>query len=103
MYVSYMQGQRVSCGEGLKSLDFFGKKVEFTFQKKPAFQTHLGAIVSIFCFLLMLAFFLVRTSKLVTEEEPLVSMATLAQSDIDLWSLGFMFAVENVPASIGTV
>ena len=41
----------------------------------------------------MLAFFLVRTSKLVTEEEPLVSMATLAQSDIDLWSLGFMFAV----------
>ena len=51
----------------------------------------------------MIAFLLVRTSKLVTEEEPLVSMATLAQSDIDLWGLGFMFAVENVPASIGIV
>ena len=94
MYAStFIQGQRVSCEEGFKSLDFFGKKVEFTFQKKPAFQTHLGATVSIFCFLLMLAFFLVRTAKLVTEEEPLVMKSTLAQSDIDLWSLGFMFAV----------
>ena len=55
----------------------------------------------------MLSFMLVRTSKLISAEDPFFSMTTQVREDttnpIDLWKLGFMFAVEQVEPRIGRI
>ena len=92
------------CGANFRSLDFFGERIDLTFQKKPYFQTNLGAIVSIICFALMAGFFAVRTGKLASDSEPFFSSTSQRQTEeIDLWKLGFMFAISDIPKEIGTV
>ena len=51
------------------------------------------------------AFFIVRTKKFFSKEDEFFSMTTMAlqKSEIDLWELGFVFAVQNVPEEIGRV
>ena len=53
----------------------------------------------------MICFLLARTMKLYTMEDPFFSMFPMAlkESQIDLWQLGFMFAVQKVDARIGKI
>ena len=88
----------------LRSLDIFGERIDLTFEKKSYFQTNLGAAVSIFCLALMAGFLVVRTAKLASDEEPFFSSISLKQTEaIDLWKLGFMFAIQSIPREIGTI
>ena len=59
--------------EGFKALDFFGERIDLTFQKKPYFQTNLGAFVSLICMCLIAGFLAVRTTKLASDSEPFFS------------------------------
>ena len=51
----------------------------------------------------MLSFFVVRTKKLISKDDPFFSMTTLAKENesIDLWQLGFMFAIDDIDPRIG--
>ena len=53
----------------------------------------------------MLSFFIVRTSKLISMEDPFFSMTTMAlfSQEIDLYKLDFYFAVEEMPPEVGRV
>ena len=55
----------------------------------------------------MLSFFLSRTHKLYSKEDPFFSMTPVAKEmkgiPIDLYKLGFMFAVENVDPKVGRI
>ena len=59
-------------------MDMFGEAVEFTFQKKKRYQTVYGALISIACTILMTSFFIVRTLKLISKDDPFFSMTTMA-------------------------
>ena len=88
----------------IKSLDFFGERVQFTFQKSPYFQTNIGAVFSIVCMILMFSFLTIRTMKLAHGIDPFFSSTSLTQeNEIDLLDLGLAFAIENVDPSVGTV
>ena len=53
----------------------------------------------------MICFFIARTTKLYTMEDPFFSMFPMAlkQNQLDLWQLGFMFAVQKVDEKIGRI
>ena len=85
-------------------MDFFGERIDLTFEKKAFYKTNFGAIVSIFCFTLMAGFFATRTAKLAADSEPFFSSTSQTQRDaVDLWKLGFMFAISVIPTRIGSV
>ena len=52
----------------------------------------------------MSMFLMLRTMKLIDDQDPFFS-STIIQSDekIDLWELGYTFAIENIDPSLGTV
>ena len=92
------------CSDGFKSIDFFGERVEFTFKKKPYFQTNLGAVLSLICGIIILIFIFARTVKLMNDRAPFFSSTELVHTEgIDLWERGFMFAVEDIPPEVGTL
>ena len=65
MNAAHLRGRDMGgCKEFPKNIDFYGEKVEFTFNKKTYFQTYLGGIVSIFAFVLMMILLCVSTIKL---------------------------------------
>ena len=52
----------------------------------------------------MFGFFAVRTAKLISDEDPVFSSAQQFQGyEIDLWKMGFMFAVTQIAPEIGTI
>ena len=64
----------------------------------------MGAIVSILCFTLMAGVFATRTAKLASDSEPFFSSTSQRQTEaIDLWWLGFMFAISDIPPEVGIV
>ena len=88
----------------IKSLDFFGERVQFTFQKSPYFQTNIGAAFSIVCMILMFSFLTIRTMKLAQGIDPFFSSTFISYEDeIDLVDLGHAFAIENIDPTIGTI
>ena len=54
---------------------------------------------------LMLSFTVVRTLKLVSKDDPFFSMLAMAadEVEVDLWDLGFMFAIDNLDPRVGRV
>ena len=64
-------------------------------------------MITIACAIMMLIFMFIRTSKLISESDPFFTMTTQALEDsndfIDLWELGFMFAVEKIDPRIGRI
>ena len=76
-----------------------------TYQREEVFTTSIGLIVSLMslAFLGLVAY--TRTVKLLTGEDPLFQMAIepYESATIDLWELGFMFAVENMDPKVGRV
>ena len=65
----------------------FGKEIDFTFKKQKYFRTYCGAVVSVFCFMLILLFVVLRSQKLISKEDPFFAMTDLAVKDgyVDLW------------------
>ena len=50
----------------------------------------------------MILFVAVRTVTLVTRTDPLyMSIIEIEENMIDLWQLGFMFAIQDVPPQVG--
>lgn len=62
-------------------------------------------MITIGCTTLMLAFLVMQTSKLISKDDPFFSMTTvvLDWQQIDLWSLGFMFAIEDIDPRVGRI
>lgn len=90
----------------LNNLDIFGSEVKFTFENDSKHRTWPGIIVSIICFAAMTSFTLVRTLKLLSNDDPFFSTVTKARDtddQIDLGKLGMMFAIEKIDPSFGYV
>ena len=94
----------MSCKD-ITAIDMFGSQVSFTFEKNSTYTTKLGAIISIFCIALMGAFLVVRTKKLVSQDDPFFAETTLVHDweRINLLDHEFMFAVEKPDPKIGIV
>ena len=89
-----------------KNLDMYGENVALTFEKKPVFQTYLGGFVSIFSIILMLIFTTISATRLFGHLDPFFSSTTKVKdldSPIDLWKLGFMFAIDTIDPKVGTI
>ena len=86
-----------------KKVDIFGANVEFTFKGQKNFTTVIGAVISAIMFALFISFFAVRTSKLVSHEDPFLSMMAKEPDEgaIDLWELDYFFAVEKPDPRVG--
>ena len=67
------------------------------------YTTSIGTIVSLMSIVTFVLVGLTRTRKLFRGDDPFFAMAIEPYEDdiIDLWSLGFMFAVENVDPKVG--
>ena len=86
--------------------DIFGESISFTFEGNDRFRTKFGSIVSLICISTLLVFWMVRTLKFINKDDPFFSMIEVPQADtetVNLWELGFMFAVQDLPPSIGTI
>ena len=90
---------------GLKQFDLFGQPVELTFQDQKKYNSVCGTVVSIFCLILMTAMIAARTQKITTGSDPFFSMSEISKGDlaIDMWELGFMFAVEKLDPAAGSL
>ena len=92
-------------GKGFHELDFFGKSVELTFKKERTFRTGIGVVVSILCLIFVLTFIFTRTIKIASKSDPFFSMARKSNVNglVDLQQLGYMFAIEYIDPSVGTI
>ena len=62
----------------LKGLDLFGENINLTFKSAKTFNTSLGGLVSALCLILFFSFFIVRTEKFYSMEDPFFSMTILS-------------------------
>ena len=60
----------------LKSMDFFGKPIMFTFRGQETYQTWFGATVSLLSLLIILVFISMRQLKLFSKDDPFFAMTT---------------------------
>ena len=99
--------RKQQCCNTLKSVDMFGEQVNFTFKSEKTYNTTFGGAISLFCLLVLGSFFVTRTQKFLTQDDPFFSMTkqTLEGEPVitNLLSLGLYFFVEEVPANIGQV
>ena len=88
----------------LRSLDFFGESVRFTFNNHRRYTTWIGFTATLICAFILIIFFVTRTRKLVLMDDPLFSMTPVTQvaGPTDLFELGFVFAISKVDPSIAT-
>ena len=90
----------------LKTFDMFGESVKLTFQKNDTYQTWIGTCITFLIGILFIAFFGVRTNKLVSATDPFFSMMTMAKEQtepIDLWAMNYMFAIQDVDPRVGYI
>ncbi len=98
--------EKISFLSELKTFDIFGESVKLTYQKRATFQTWVGTFFSLIVLTMFLAFFGVRTGKLVSATDPFFSMMTMAKEEIDpidLWALNFIFAIEDIDPRAGHI
>ena len=67
------------CKSMLQEIDIFGENFNLTFQGKQKYTTTIGGVVSIICFTCMIIFGALRALKLVSKEDPNISMTTRAK------------------------
>ena len=93
-----------SCNK-LKSIDRFGQNVEFTFQGSRTHKTGIGAFVTLLCVSLMIAFCTQRTSKLISRDDPFLTMTSNSKDDsiVQLGPQGFMFALTEIDPKVGVL
>ena len=83
----------------------FGNSVQFAFKGRSKVFSVAGIFISCLVMILFTCFLVVRTIKLVNKVDPIL-MKTVKNDPavvIDLWELGYFFAVTNVDPRIGTV
>ena len=89
--------QKQPCCNVLKGVDMFGQRVNFTFKQNKTYNTSLGGCISLLCIILLGSFFVTRTSKVLSKEDPFFAMTSQVQEEgsviEDLWDLGFYFAI----------
>ena len=89
----------------LKKIDFFGEQVVLTFQQDSRFRSWPGTFFSCAVLNLFLVFFIIRTIKIVSLDDPFLSMTHMGVegTPIDLKKLQYFFAIENIDPRIGRV
>ena len=70
----------ISC-KTLKHLDLFGERVNFSFQQDKTYNTTLGGFISVMVLCVLISFVVMRTTKLISREDPFFSMTRQAQED----------------------
>ena len=91
------------CKSMLQEIDIFGENFNLTFQGKQKYTTPFGGVVSIICFTCMIIFGTLRVQKLISKEDPNISMTTQARRSgpIDLYEHSYLFAVEKIDPKLG--
>ena len=89
----------------IKEIDLFGERAELTFRNKSHYSTWPGTIFSCAVMTLFLAFFVIRTIKIATGDDPFFSMTTMEQEGeiIDLHLLDNFFAIEDLDPRVGRI
>ena len=87
----------------IDSVDLYGQRVSFDFNKKKKFNSAVGLFFTIVTMLFMVSYSVNRMLKLVSKEDPFFSMLTMPSEyqEVDLWELNYMFAIEDVEPRIG--
>ena len=83
----------------------FGNSVQFAFKGRSKVFSVAGILISCLVMILFTIFLVVRTIKLVNKIDPILMKSVMNEPDvvIDLWDLGYFFAVSVVDPRIGTV
>ena len=81
----------------LKQFDAFGQSVGFTFKQSTLFKTRIGGVTTIICAIIFLCMFAIKTLELLGRTEPFLFMldGEATEEPIDLYGLGYMFAIEK--------
>ena len=98
-------GSKTSIKSAWKRLDLFGEAIQFTFKGESHYRTGIGATISLVCITLMIAFVSVRTKKLISRDDPLLTTTNNSHRDslVRLGEQGFMFAIMDVDPRIGQI
>ena len=89
----------------LKNFDSFAKTVQFTFKGRSKYSTKVGGVVSLICYALFSTVFLMKTIALIGKFDPDLFMIESESNyaGLDLYELGFMFAIEKFDKRIGRI
>ena len=87
----------------VRSFDFYGTNLNFTFHGSDKFSTCVGTVITFFSLVLMISFTVNRSMKLVSKDDPFFSSLSMSsdEEEIDLGNLKYMFALENIDPRIG--
>lgn len=56
-----------------KRIDLFGEPIKLTFKGAGKFRSITGALISTLCLTMMCAFFVMRTEKFISRDDPLLT------------------------------
>ena len=90
----------------LKAVDMYGQGATFTFQGQLGHNSWIGTCFTVLALGLFMAFSLVRTQKLISGDDPFLSMVTLPsinQNGIDVFEMQYGFAIQNIDKSMGMI
>ena len=93
-------------GEKLKRIDIFGANVDLFYKGQARFHTHWGCSVTFCVIIVYMVVVSLKWIEFFGETDPIEHFSEAGQDldqQIDLQSLGFTFAVDNLDAKIGTV
>ena len=66
----------------LRELDVFGEKIVINYKGSETFKTKYGAVLTIFTFLLMMTFSILKINKLIMRTNPLQTQNTVITSGV---------------------
>ena len=92
--------------KNLRSLDYFWTYVNFFYKGNEYFSTGWGQFVTIFVTVAYLALIGLKFTEFFGETDPITYFSETRQDvqhRLNLSSLGFSFALENVDADLGTL
>ena len=91
--------------ERLKDFDGFAKTIQFTFRGQTHFSTKVGGTIYLICCILFFFLWMVKTLDLITKKDQELKMIESESNyaGLDLFELGFMFAIEKIDPRLGKV
>ena len=89
----------------LKKIDCFAQPIYLNFKGKTHYKTYIGATVSLICISVVAIIFAIKTVDLVSKvgDEKTMIEAESKYELLDLYKLGFMFAIEKIDPRRGKV
>ena len=89
----------------MKNTDIYGERPDLKFEGKSSYVTWVGAFFSFVTFILFSVFMAMRTMKLVSRDDPFLSMISRPSDDdtelLELSKLGYRFALEAIDPRVG--